>query len=151
LRLPSFPPSFLCVSIFFFVCLFVCLFHAPPQVRLLLSLDQAEGALQRASSSKDPDLIFLVLLHFLQRPDNGFPGDGVTAELRRRREETFYVVANYPDAAALLVQYLRFLGDDRLMKYFDFTKDFMAMADVSVSNALADADAILREAQAEVQ
>jgi hypothetical protein len=107
-------------------------------VKLLLSMDQSEGALWKAVESLDQDLVFLALLHLehaaqaaATRADDdhaggGSRGAGAAAQLqaKKRQAELFGAVAAKPEAAALLQLYYACCPDDRLMKFFEFAKNF---------------------------
>jgi hypothetical protein len=77
-----------------------------PQVKLLLSMDQSEGALNRAADSLDGDLVFLVLLHLLHSLAASTTGENPVAA-KKRLHDFFALVASKPEASALLEAYFR--------------------------------------------
>lgn len=74
-------------------------------MKLLLSMDQAEGALWKATDSLDFDLVFLTLLRLEEADANAAatPGDTPLAA-KKRTQALFELVATRPEASALLEQ-----------------------------------------------
>jgi len=100
-------------------------------------MDQPEGALWKAVDSLNQDLVFLVLLHLEHsvaastRGESAEPGGSRAAssgaaqlQAKKRQHELFTLVGTKPEAASLLQLYYSCLADDRLMKFYEYHKNF---------------------------
>jgi hypothetical protein len=112
--------------------------NAAEKVKLLLSMDQSEGALIKASEALEADLVFLVLLHLLHALTAASQADNPIAA-KKRLNDFFAIIASKPEAAALLESYFRYRGDDRLMKFYEFTKNFQAAGILAIEHGMESA------------
>lgn len=108
---------------------------AAEKVKLLLSMNQSEGGLNKAAESLDGDLVFLVLLHLLHSLAVATPGENPIAS-KKRLQDFFALVASKPEASSLLQAYFRYRGDDRLMRYYEFTKNFQAAGTLAIQSSM---------------